>query len=254
MTQNKTLIAVVNARHRQSTWSEAIRETWLPLVPKDRADVRFFVGRGEGELPEDTIALNCDDSYHGLPEKVREIIRWAYASGYEYVLKCDDDVVLNPKALLDSGYDHHKYSGRFNRPANHLDPYEVPMGFNYWLSRECMEILKDSELPKDYDDEKWVAENLYRRGNIRLTRDPRYKLQTQQTVDLAARMLRPPSRRPGRISQIPPSGYVEPEYFSWCVFLDVGIAPTVPIDTKIKQFKQLFINNVLPRMVNNVSA
>lgn len=247
MAQKKTLIAVINARTRKA-WAEAIRETWMPLVPEHRADVKFFVGRGEGEVSEDTTAVDCDDSYNGLPEKIRAIVRWAYENGYEYMLKCDDDVVLNPVELLNSGYDQFPYTGKFNRPANHVDPFEVPMGFNYWLSRSCMEILKDADLPKDYDDEKWVAENLHRKAGIHLVRDPRYKLHTQRTVDLQTRALRPVSRRPGRIATLPPQA--EPNYFSWCVYLDVGANPTVPMEVKIKEFKKLFYNNVAPKVAN----
>ena len=95
----KTLIAVVSAHHRIH-WRDCIRDTWLPLVPVTQADVKFFMGRGDSLLKNDEVTLNCDDSYLGLPEKVREIARWALSHGYDYMLKCDDDTVIRPELLL----------------------------------------------------------------------------------------------------------------------------------------------------------
>ena len=115
-----------------------------------------------------------------------------------------------------------------------------------------MEVLKDCELPKNYDDEKWVAENLCRKAGILLSRDDRYKLHIQQTVDVQERALRPPSRRPGRLR--PYYSVPEPDYFSWCVYLDVGVKPTISMDTKVKEFRKLFKEKVMPKVINNVPA
>ena len=41
----RSLIAVVSA-HTRKVWRDAIRATWLPMVPEG-TDVRFFLGRGE---------------------------------------------------------------------------------------------------------------------------------------------------------------------------------------------------------------
>ena len=128
---SKTLIAVVSC-HTRENWANAIRETWKPLV--QGADVLFFRGRGNSAESDDVIQLDCDDSYAGLPEKVRAIMQWAHNRGYEHVLKCDDDVVLNPIELLSSGYEKHRYSGKLNRRGIPT----VPFGFNYWLNRQCI--------------------------------------------------------------------------------------------------------------------
>jgi hypothetical protein len=138
----KALIAVVNANHR-TEWRDVIRDTWLKHVPADKADVVFFTGRGEERArQQDEIELPCDDSYAGLPEKIREIARWfkERSSLYHRFLKCDDDVVLHPEMLLASDYNQHEYVGRANRVPTPTVPCWVPMGFNYWVSQKSVLI------------------------------------------------------------------------------------------------------------------
>ena len=228
----KSLIAIVNCRKRQDTWADAIRKTWLPLVPKDKADAFFFVGRGEGTMPADTIELDCDDSYAGLPDKIRAIARWAHDKEiYSYMLKCDDDVVLFLEPLLASEYTQVEYTGRLNRPITAQTPYTVPMGFNYWLSRKCMALVKDAELPPNSnDDEKWVAGILHN-AQIRLTDDIRYRLHYGLHVNRPVRVNRPLRPR-----------FIEPVNgeFSWCVFLEGNSGERIPTDVKIAEFNRLF--------------
>jgi len=222
----KSLIAIVTCRARLKTWVEVIRDTWLPSVPKDKADARFFVGRGELEVPEDVVQLDCNDAYEGLPEKVRAIARWAKAREYAFMLKCDDDVMLKPTALLNSGYELYDYSGRANRPPQ---PYVVPMGFNYWLSKKCIEIVSEAPLPENFDDEKWVSKTLWKHGIV-LVDDVRYALHTK-LIDPPKRALRSP-RSPRRDLYIIPEK--EPDYFSRCIYLQEEL------DVKLEEFKKVF--------------
>ncbi len=221
--ETKTLIAVISCRSRLQTWVKAIRETWLPLVPVHRADVKFFVGRGEGSVPEDAVVLDCDDSYMGLPEKVRAMARWAVEYEYDFALKNDDDVILRPAALLSSGYEKHEYSGKANRPPQ---PYTVPFGFNYFLSKKCLKIVAEAELPETNDDEKWVAKNLWDHG-IELHDDPRYCLHSQLMTPIERRPLRAPKRD---IPNFAP----EPEYLSRCIHLPYDE------DVKLAEFKRVY--------------
>ena len=206
----KTLIAVMSCHKRLHTWIKAIRETWLPLVPKS-ADVRVFVGRPAGaatlssEFP-DVIQLTCDDSYAGIPEKVRAIMGWSVAHGYTHTLKCDDDVVLKPVPLLSSGYQNYDFIGKENRP---LSPFPVPMGFNYWLSRKCAEIVSKSPLPIDHDDERWVAEMLSKEG-ILLHNDDRYFLYSKKEYGVARQGVKVPFRL---------GHHNNTEIFSRCIYL-----------------------------------
>jgi hypothetical protein len=186
----------------------------------------FFVGRGESSVLSDTVELDCDDSYLGLPEKVRSIARWAKEHEYNFMLKCDDDVVIRPLELLTmSGYQLFEYSGRANRPPQ---PYVVPMGFNYWLSKKCMGIVSEADLPTygDNDDEKWVASVLWKHG-ISLTDDLRYGLHYQLLTPTTKRPLRAP-RRPVPIEA------AEPEYFSRCIHLPLDM------DVKLAEFQRVF--------------
>jgi hypothetical protein len=240
---SKALIAVVNARHRKE-WRDAVRSTWKPLVPKDRADALFFVGRGaplEESDRHDVVELDCDDAYMGLPEKIRAIMRWAHSKDYHHALKCDDDVVMNPTELLNSGYDAQEYSGPANRIPTNVTPFWVPMGFCYWVSRRAMTFLLDAPLPTEgNDDERWVALNLHNAG-ISLAHDQRYKLQYGHVT----RPLRPQGGRALRrpLSTDPYKDLYEGT-FAWCVFLEGNSGNTIPIERKISEFHKIFVEKV----------
>jgi hypothetical protein len=202
MAQPKTLISIISARHRPE-WRQALRETWLKTFPKDKADVFFFVGQGEPIAdPEGVVELDCKDDYNSLPSKVQSIVRWALCNGYTHVLKCDDDVILKPKALLDSGYEKHEYSGRSNRPES---PYPVTVGFCYWMGRQVMEIIStcqlppiDHCLPSPVDDERMVGYYLHLAG-VKLVDDRRYFLHQYEIAPTTkSRPIRAP-KRPGSL-------------------------------------------------------
>jgi Galactosyltransferase len=176
----KFLIAVVNA-HSRLEWQEAIRDTWLPMVPKD-VSVRFFLGRGGDREPRpNEVFLDVDDGYSSLPSKIQAIMRWAYDHGYDFVMKCDDDVVLDVQALLQSGFEQHLYSGRGNRPPESMQPpIWVPYGFGYIVARACIPHILTEPLPEDNDDEKWVAKALAKNG-VLLASVMRYQLVNRWT-------------------------------------------------------------------------
>lgn len=226
----RTLIAVVNARSRDN-WRNAVRSSWLSQVPNDKADAFFFVGRGAPISDLDhVVELDCSDNYEHLPEKVRAISRWALSKGYDYMLKCDDDVILRPKDWLVSGYDRQDYTGRSNRPES---PYAIPMGFNYVMSKRCMEIIAVADLPGDgsLDDERWCAYNLSVRG-INLTNDNRYFLwQTMLPREVPARPLRAPKRPVIDTSLWGPRQ--ADGTFSWCVHIN-------DVAGRIDEFKKIF--------------
>lgn len=241
MTQ-RSLIAVVNARSRQNTWANAVRNTWLTQMPST-VDAKFFVGRGSEQVPNDTVALDCDDSYAGLPNKVQEITRYAEKNGYDYVMKLDDDVVIKPKALLASGYDQHPYSGRANRRPTDKEPYWVPMGFAYWLNKQCMSIVSAASLPMNNDDERWVAENLNRHG-IALHDDRHYHLYTGGLLDRPQR-----TNRPLRVGRALQDDSRFDGGFAWCVFFEVGgLTQRIPVEEKIKEFNRLHQKYGEPRL------
>lgn len=228
----KVLLAVVSARHREH-WRQAIRDTWKPLVKG--AEVLFFVGRGEPyAFHEDVIQLDCDDSYFGLPSKVLAIANWARVRFYDFILKIDDDTVINPELLLRSGFDSYPYSGRPNRKPTFTTPFWVPTGFCYWMNRQCMEHLSVEPLPKNNDDEFWVANCLYNHG-IMLSHDRRYRLHTGEfPTDGPKRALRLPKDAPV-VDSAPAVGE-----FAWAIYLESGANPRIPDPVKLEEFHKVF--------------
>ena len=176
------------------------------------------------------MALDCSDKYEHLPEKIRAIARWTLERGYHHMLKCDDDCVLRPNALLDSGYEKYDFSGKANRPPQ---PYVVSFGFNYWLSRKSMEVVAAAPLPPDgsNDDEKWVAKHLWDHG-IELHNDDRYRLQTGWEVFPEMSFQRR-ALRAGRV----PAAIRDPEMLSRCIHIEDH---RVTQEEKLKQFRIVF--------------
>jgi len=239
---SKALLAIVNARHRKE-WRDAIRNTWLPMVPQDRADALFFVGRGAPiEDSENVVELDCDDSYMGLPDKIRSIMRWAHSHDYHHASKIDDDVVLDPVKFLNSGYDAQEYCGPANRVPTNVAPFWVPMGFFYSVSKRCMEFLINAPLPTEgNDDEKWVAQNLHAQG-ISLHHDQRYRLQYGELIN---RPLRPPVGRAIRRPLTPDVNRdLYPGTFAWCIFMEGNSGNTIPLQRKIDEFYRTFKQRV----------
>jgi hypothetical protein len=228
----KTLIAVVHCRTRQ-LYMNAIRSTWLPTVPEGKADVRFFVGRGEHrEFPEDVVELDCDDSYIGLPEKVRAIATWALAHGYDHALKCDDDVVLLPSKLLDSGYNAYDFVG--HRNSSKQDPVP-PYGFCYWLSRRAMQIISTSALPNDGYDEGWVRTKLFEHGIV-LHHDPRYFLHFGKKEEYVSK------RRPLRFQRENTALLTKPVEgtFAWCMYIPWLGYKNLSAERNIEEFNKVW--------------
>lgn len=241
----KLLVAIVNC-HRRDEWADAIRSTWLPLKPEG-VDVLFFRGRGAKRLPHpDEVFLDCGDEYDDLPDKIREIIRWAYEHNYDFVLKCDDDVVLDVEMLMKSGFENYDYSGKSNRPMTPGRPFCVPYGFCYMLSRKAMWPVINSDLPVGNDDEKWVAETLFNNG-IRLINVPRYYLwlgtlldKRQEYLRSKIKVYRPLDHRPRVVEELP-------EQMAWCIYLCGPGDRSITLEAKITEFHKVFSNKILSK-------
>lgn len=226
---SKILIAVVNCRSRQN-WAQAVRDSWFPMMLAKGVDVKFFVGRGETKV-EGAVELDCDDSYQGLPDKVREIIRWALKRDYDYILKCDDDVVLFPERLLSSGFDQHDFTGH-----EHAKGASVPYGFNYWLSKRAMEAVANEPLPAgSNNDEAWVTHTLERVG-ILLRHDSRYCLHDGHgtvSFNLDQRPLRKNIKQKSNRELVPGA-------FSWCMYINWNGFHATPDKIAIAEFNRVF--------------
>ena len=240
----KVLIAIVNA-HCREQWVDTIRSTWLPRVPSN-VDVRFFRGRGAVRTPkEDEVFLDCDDGYLHLPSKVKEIMIWAYERGYDYVLKCDDDVVLKPIEMLSSGFDRHDFTG-CQDPKVVPGEIRTPWGFCYWLSRRAMKLIVEAPVPGQpgsthsyhhNNDEAWVSTVLYL-NSIFLNDDQRYYLYRGQIKrpEHQRAILRRPNRMPP--VEVAPQGT-----FAWCMYIDHGLH-NLSAEVISAEFKKVFQMNL----------
>jgi hypothetical protein len=212
---------------------DAIRSTWLPFVPSDRASVKFFVGRGDRrDFPEDVVELDCGDGYESLPEKVRAITRWSLANGFEYTFKLDDDVIILPSKFLSSGYEHTDFTGHRNSSKDDPAP---PYGFCYGLSKKSMQIIANSELPSDGYDEGWVRTKLYEHGIV-LRHDPRYFLYFGKKEDFVS-IRRPPRfvRTNMRFYDAPVDGTV-----AYCLYIPWLGYKNLSVERNIQEFHKIW--------------
>jgi len=245
------LLAVVSCHSRQE-FSDAIRSTWLPQTPAE-LDVRFFRGRGATREPlADEVFLDCGDAYLDLPEKVQAIVKWAHENGYDYMAKCDDDVVVKPREWY-NGFLRVDFSG-WQDPGCKPTEMKTPWGFFYVLNRNCMERVVNAPLPgrpgalHNYchgNDEAWVSSVLHYQ-NIFLTSDPRYFLYMGEKPKpeshghwvLGEEPKRALRARPPRFT--PPPRVPVLDYFAACVYLNwTGWHNTGP-DVILREFHRIF--------------
>jgi hypothetical protein len=149
----RLLIAVTtcHARRRQA---DAQYFSWAKGV----GDVRFFLGEGKSEDVRDVI-LPVDDSYQGLPAKVKATMSWARSNGYDAVFKVDDDVYVVPERLYRAGYERFDYVGNF-RAGNGGYGHAYASGFAYWLGSRAVSIIADAPLTEDTFEDRWVGNTL----------------------------------------------------------------------------------------------
>ena len=228
----KTLIAIISC-NAHATYRTAIRETWLPKVTKEKADVFFFVGREGTAAESDIVTLNCGDGYGSLPEKVQNIVRWALERGYECLVKIDNDVVLKVNDFFSSGFERWDFNGHTNDDRQAVT---APWGFLYTLSKRSMEIVAQAQLPPNNNDEVWVARSLAPHG-ITLHHEPRYYLHRGKRQDFLSntpRPLRAPRRDRPMDPETPKGG------IAYCVFLHWAGYHATPDEVNIREYHRLF--------------
>jgi len=207
------------------------------LVPED-VDVRFFLDKKstdkEGFVTKnDEVVLECDDSYQGLPGKVREIARWSLEHGYDHTLKLDDDVVLRPKELLASGFQSYSFVGH----RNDIRTFPVPYGFAYWLDRKAKTLVAEEPLPPDNNDEVWVTRTLSKAGIV-LHHDPRYVMHSGRREDFLGTEQRALRTRPPRFGEV-----YEPtirDAFARCIHITWTGYRKLPESRAIEEFHKVF--------------
>ena len=189
----KALLAVVTC-HGHGGFAEAVRSTWMPLVPEYRADIKLFFGRGGKRKPlNDEVFLDCGDGYFNLPEKVKEILRYARNNGYEFVFKIDDDTIVKPKEFFSYPFEQWDYVGGGAVSDGSLGVQRTPWGFCYMLSKKSMDIVLGSDLPvgeHKSNDEHWVSNVLHNNG-VYLHVDSHYHFRTGEANPASAYKERP---------------------------------------------------------------
>ena len=149
----RTLIAVTTCHARRGQ-AEAQQSTWAKNLP----NVKFFLG-GDDAVHDNEVLLNVDDSYAGLPAKVKATCRWALDHGYEAMLKLDDDVYLVPERFYKAGFEMFDYVGNF-RMWNGKYPHDYASGFAYYLGGKALEIIAYAPLTDDSMEDRWVGNTL----------------------------------------------------------------------------------------------
>lgn len=179
---SKLLIAVKSCRRDYRLGAhEVIRGTWGQQF-RGHADVRFFVGKSEDSrdhlnLKSDEVSLGCDDSFMGLPWKVKDICQWAVGKVYTHIFLCDNDTYVKPLELMTSGIFRYDYQGFFKVPledgpfpyrdvdpngVNHVYEHCYPWasgGRGYSLSRLAFcEVAEKFPNQNEWAEDLWVGQ------------------------------------------------------------------------------------------------
>ena len=144
----RLLIAIVTC-HKYANRADEQRRTWVPEAKALGIDVVFFIGRGEGAIPEDTVQLDVPDDYHSLPVKVQAMFRWADERKYDFVMKTDDDVLVHPDRLLQQIRPRTEYMGHSNG--------RYASGFAYVVSQQAVATIARAVWDNDPSEDKWVG-------------------------------------------------------------------------------------------------
>ncbi|GFO38428.1 beta-1,3-galactosyltransferase 1 [Plakobranchus ocellatus] len=109
------LAILIVSRPNNVLFRQATRHTWARDASDYGTTVRFIVGRDEHwdevvsreqKMHGDLIVMDEDDVYDLLPTKVLEGLTWALRqeTGIDYVMKADDDTIVNLPYLLEELY------------------------------------------------------------------------------------------------------------------------------------------------------
>ena len=164
---------------------EGIRASWLKDVD---VDYKIFYGRppkrykevARGNVVgleldksfrdplEDEVFLDVNDGYYYSAEKIRAIIKYALANGYDRLVKVDDDVyVYWDRLMANAPEDAWVGGGSPNAIA----------GPCYWLRKSSLQILNANSAPH-WAEDAWVGTVLLN-NNVTPRFDSRYYIAPQ---------------------------------------------------------------------------
>jgi hypothetical protein len=115
------------------------------LQDLDWSDFVYLIGCPTEIVENDSLGIECDDSFGNMAPKVAAACSYALMQNVEHMLVCDDDTYARPERLIKSGFEKHSYVG-FMRTSG-LDynggvPYA--QGHAFWLDARSMEYVVNS--------------------------------------------------------------------------------------------------------------
>jgi hypothetical protein len=182
------LAIVVKSCHRDLDRGchDVIRQTWGRDLKARGVDTFFFVGKDPTQ--EETrrvrkyesgeVVVDCKDDYLSLPVKTRRICQWLGSKMFSHAFFCDNDTMLFPDQLLNSGFEKYDYSASHWWVGRGLgDPGVPPFhyvdsggeypecrawasgGFGYFLSHKASNIVADAQ-PTIWAEDLFVGQLL----------------------------------------------------------------------------------------------
>ena len=156
-------------------WTSASRKPGRVLValiscdkPEYKARAEVCTGTWGKNLPENYDLKMCTGGSLGVSdawgntERMQTIAKYALDYGYDWVLKTDDDTIINCERLKVPDAD---YAGWVTIDSRPEWPHAHCQGGCYWLSRRSLEAIErgSTEGRKDMED-RWVADVLAAAG------------------------------------------------------------------------------------------
>lgn len=167
----KTLIAISSCHDYEARGiNNTIRETWMKdLSPELGLDVKFFVGRGYGDVKPDTVALACDDTYDAMTWKTLRKLQWAVEHDYDHVFCACADTYIRPERLAACGFENFDSLGAFISigPSGKF----VNGGCGYFLSALAAKMVLAG--PKPVGKQATTFEDCFITSRLKYLRDLR---------------------------------------------------------------------------------
>jgi hypothetical protein len=169
----KILIAITTCeQYRRDGTNDAVRDTWLKSLDRDKANAIFFTGDDSWDtLSHAEVRLDVPDDYEAVTNKTIESVRWALNRGYEFIFRTYPDVYIRPERLIDALMPDKAYVGYPMMGANGV-PY-ASGGAGYWLRAAEAAYLLDTMVPYDWAEDRWVG-NVMHEHHVTLWGDGRY--------------------------------------------------------------------------------
>lgn len=183
----RVLIAIISFQGDAENGNhDKIRQTWGKDVATAGADLRFFLGRRDGQYrPQaDEVLIpwqkdgtrTCAHPYwHAEPGcgcveywqvLYRGMMDWSLANGYDFAFFAENDTFIVPRKLMKTEFEQYDLSGWLM--YTHADKpdqfYPEPGG--YFLSKKAMEIVS-ATTPNHLHFENLVIDVLKPRGGIK---------------------------------------------------------------------------------------